>query len=101
MYFHISVIVTYVSYMYFLRTSRMKKERSCSGGMFDFPPSSPNMNRRSKEKPHGTLSTTRLRYLHSTVAQLVDLTIFHIPGLDVKVSCFNVNEALHESLSER
>ncbi|PNF17349.1 hypothetical protein B7P43_G02988, partial [Cryptotermes secundus] len=66
-------------------TSRMKKERSCSGGMFDFPPSSPNMNRRNKEKPHGTSSTTRLRYLHSTVAQLVDLTIFHIPGLDVKV----------------
>ncbi|XP_069702783.1 bridge-like lipid transfer protein family member 1 isoform X3 [Periplaneta americana] len=66
-------------------TSRMKKERSCSGGMFDFPPSSPNMSRRNKEKPHGASSTTRLRYLHSTVAQLVDLTIFHIPGLDVKV----------------
>jgi hypothetical protein len=66
----------------------MKKERSCSGGMFDFPPSSPNMNRRSKEKPHGASSTTRLRYLHSTVAQLVDLTIFHIPGLDVKVNTY-------------
>jgi hypothetical protein len=72
----------------------MKKERSCSGGMFDFPPSSPNMNRRCKEKPHGTTSTTRLRYLHSTVAQLVDLTIFHIPGLDVKVTAMNI--VLHE-----
>jgi hypothetical protein len=44
------------------------------------------MNRRNKEKPHGATSTTRLRYVHSSVAQLVDLTIFHIPGLDVKVT---------------
>ena len=64
----------------------MRKERSCSGGMFDFPPSSPNTSRRNKDKPHGASSTTRLRYVHSTVAQLVDLTIFHIPGLDVKVT---------------
>lgn len=69
----------------------MRNERSCSGGMFDFPPSGPNMSHRSKEKPHGTSSTTRLRYLHGTVAQLVDLTIFHIPGLDVKVT----NTQLH------
>ncbi|XP_049857041.1 transmembrane protein KIAA1109 homolog isoform X4 [Schistocerca gregaria] len=66
-------------------TSRMKKERSCSGGIFDFPPSSPNTSRRTKESKHGTSSASRLRYLHGNVAQLVDLTIFHIPGLDVKV----------------
>ncbi|GLG98161.1 Uncharacterized protein GBIM_04764 [Gryllus bimaculatus] len=74
-------------------TSRMRKERSCSGGVFEFPPASPNSARRSKDSKHShahahahaPASTSRLRYLHSTVAQLVDLTIFHIPGLDVKV----------------
>ncbi|XP_075226335.1 transmembrane protein KIAA1109 homolog tweek [Lycorma delicatula] len=71
--------------------SRMKKERSCSGGMFEFPPSSPNLNRRSHKDRHNASSTTRLRHnlqmqaSAATVAQLVDLTIFHIPGLDVKV----------------
>lgn len=68
----------------------MKKERSCSGGMFDFSPSSPNLSRRSKESKHQmSSSSTRLRHLQTanaaTLAQLVDLTIFHIPGLDVKV----------------
>lgn len=68
----------------------MKKERSCSGGIFDFPPSSPNLSRRSHKDRHNT-STTRLRHNlqmqanAANVAQLVDLTIFHIPGLDVKV----------------
>jgi len=70
--------------------SRMKKERSCSGGMFEFPPSSPNLSRKSqKDRHHTSTSSTRLRHLQaanlSTLAQLVDLTIFHIPGLDVKV----------------
>ncbi|XP_054257192.1 bridge-like lipid transfer protein family member 1 [Macrosteles quadrilineatus] len=71
--------------------SRMKKERSCSGGMFEFPADvrgSPNMSRRSqKEGRHHT--SAKLRHLApanmSSLAQLVDLTIFHIPGLDVKV----------------
>ncbi|CAG2059957.1 unnamed protein product, partial [Timema podura] len=66
-------------------TSRMKKERSCSGGIFDFPPSSPNTTRRNKDNKHGVPPSSRLRYLHGNVAHLVDLTIFHIPGLDVKV----------------
>lgn len=73
----------------------MKKERSCSGGMFEFPPSSPNLSRRShKDRHNASTSTTRLRHnLHmhanaANVAQLVDLTIFHIPGLDVKVNEF-------------
>ncbi|XP_052121267.1 transmembrane protein KIAA1109 isoform X3 [Frankliniella occidentalis] len=70
-------------------SSRMKKERSCSGGMLEFPPPSPNMSRRATKETKGGTSTTRLRYLNtgtpSSVAQLVDLTVFHIPGLDVKV----------------
>lgn len=75
---------------FFFRLSRMKKERSCSGGMFDFSPSSPNLSRRSKENKHQmSSSSTRLRHLQTanaaTLAQLVDLTVFHIPGLDVKV----------------
>ncbi|OAD56139.1 hypothetical protein WN48_04013 [Eufriesea mexicana] len=66
--------------------SRMKKERSCSGGTFEFQPSSPSSSRKhlsSKEKS-STTSTSRLRYLQHTNVPLVDLTIFHIPGLDVK-----------------
>lgn len=70
--------------------SRMKKERSCSGGMFEFPPSSPNLSRKSQKEKHQTsVSSNKLRLLQaantSSNAQLVDLTIFHIPGLDVKV----------------
>uniref|UniRef100_A0A1B6DJ95 Bridge-like lipid transfer protein family member 1 C-terminal domain-containing protein n=2 Tax=Clastoptera arizonana TaxID=38151 RepID=A0A1B6DJ95_9HEMI len=72
--------------------SRMKKERSCSGGIFDFSPSSPSLSRKSHKERHqqsSASSAARLRHLQtansSTPAQLVDLTIFHIPGLDVKV----------------
>ncbi|XP_031778304.1 transmembrane protein KIAA1109 isoform X8 [Nasonia vitripennis] len=66
--------------------SRMKKERSCSGGTFEFQPSSPSSGKKnisSKEK--STISSSRLRYIHHANVPLVDLTIFHIPGLDVKV----------------
>ncbi|XP_035723534.1 transmembrane protein KIAA1109-like isoform X4 [Vespa mandarinia] len=67
--------------------SKMKKERSCSGGTFEFQPSSPSSSRKhlsSKEKS-STASTSRLRYLQHASVPLVDLTIFRIPGLDVKV----------------
>lgn len=67
--------------------SRMKKERSCSGGTFEFQPGSPSSSRKhlnSKEKP-STTSTSRLKYLQHASVPLVDLTIFHIPGLEVKV----------------
>lgn len=70
----------------------MKKERSCSGGMFEFQSGSPNSSRKhlnSKEKSSVT-STSRLKYLHTNVP-LVDLTIFHIPGLDVKVKFKNLS----------
>lgn len=69
----------------------MKKERSCSGGTFEFQPGSPGSSRKhlnSKEKSSAT-STSRLRYLQHTSVPLVDLTIFHIPGLDVKVRFFS------------
>lgn len=65
----------------------MKKERSCSGGTFEFQPSSPSSSRRhlnSKEKSSAS-SASRLRYLQHANVPLVDLTIFHVPGLDVKV----------------
>ncbi|XP_020299517.1 uncharacterized protein KIAA1109 isoform X4 [Pseudomyrmex gracilis] len=82
--------------------SRMKKERSCSGGTFDFQPGSPSSSRKhlnSKEKS-STASTSRLRYLQHTSVPLVDLTIFHIPGLDVKVH-YESKTLTEESLSPR
>jgi hypothetical protein len=62
----------------------MKKERSASGAMLDYP-SSPNMARKNKELKHNP-SSGRLKFLTSNMASLVDLTIFNVPGLDVKVS---------------
>ncbi|KAK9299212.1 hypothetical protein QLX08_007719 [Tetragonisca angustula] len=82
--------------------SRMKKERSCSGGTFEFQPSSPSSSRKhlsSKEKS-STTSTSRLRYLQHTNVPLVDLTIFHIPGLDVKVH-YESKTLPEESVSPR
>ncbi|XP_011494762.1 PREDICTED: uncharacterized protein KIAA1109 [Ceratosolen solmsi marchali] len=81
--------------------SRMKKERSCSGGTFEFQPSSPSSGRKninSKEK--STTSSSRLRYIHHANVPLVDLTIFHIPGLDVKVH-YESKTVSEESLSPR
>nr|XP_034186923.1 transmembrane protein KIAA1109 isoform X7 [Osmia lignaria] len=82
--------------------SRMKKERSCSGGTFEFQPSSPSSSRKhlsSKEKS-STTSTSRLRYLQHANVPLVDLTIFHIPGLDVKVH-YESKTLPEESVSPR
>ncbi|KAG8228088.1 hypothetical protein J437_LFUL000087, partial [Ladona fulva] len=108
---------------------KMKKERSVSGGIFDFP-SSPNMARRGlgggggKQEPSsgkqvgvsisgtamGVGGSNKLRLLYagscagsggsgtsgSGVAHLVDITIFHIPGLDVKVHY--ESKTLHEDI---
>lgn len=63
----------------------MRKDRSCSAGLLEFPPatSSPDTTRRNKDKLVGQTSSSRLRTTpHLT---LVDLTIFHIPGMDVKL----------------
>lgn len=63
----------------------MRKDRSCSAGLLEFPaPSgSPDTSRRNKEKTTGLTNPTRLR--NTPHAPLVDLTIFHIPGMDVKL----------------
>ncbi|KAF6208729.1 hypothetical protein GE061_014468, partial [Apolygus lucorum] len=63
--------------------SRMKKERSCSGGMFEFPPSSPGLSRKTHSRHHSSTPGNRLRQLQAPL--LGDVTVFHIPGLDVKV----------------
>ncbi|XP_017781272.1 PREDICTED: uncharacterized protein KIAA1109 isoform X3 [Nicrophorus vespilloides] len=69
-----------------LRT--MRKDRSCSSaGLLDFTPTStgsPDPSRRNKDsKFMGQTSSTRLR--NTPHVTLVDLTIFHIPGMDVKL----------------
>ncbi|XP_045469148.1 transmembrane protein KIAA1109 isoform X3 [Harmonia axyridis] len=67
------------------KLTKMKKDRSCSAGLLEFPPnsSSPDPLRRNKDKNMGQFGTSRLRM--NPHASLVDLTIFHIPGMDVKL----------------
>lgn len=79
----LDVVVIY-SYLLSCRISR-KKDRSSSGGAFEFP-SSPSVSRRShKEKQSGNYSRLRLNPNTVTTAHISELTVFHIPGLDVKV----------------
>ena len=68
-----------------LKLSRMRKDRSCSAGLLEFPTTSgsPDPPRRNKEKHTNQSSSSRLR--NTPHATLVDLTIFHIPGMDVKL----------------
>lgn len=75
----------------------MRKDRSSSAGLLEFPaPSgSPDPTRRNKEKFSAPSSSSRLR--NTPHATLVDLTIFHIPGMDVKLhyqskvfNCFKI-----------
>ena len=63
----------------------MKKDRSSSGGALEFP-GSPSVSRRSNKEKQPSYSRLRLNPNAATPAQIVELTIFHIPGLDVKVS---------------
>lgn len=69
----------------------MRKDRSCSAGLLEFSTSSsPDSIRKNKSKnkerkkeklsSHG--SSSKLR---PTPHALLDLTVFHIPGMDVKV----------------
>lgn len=69
----------------------MRKDRSCSAGLLEFStsssPDSVRKNKsknkeRKKEKPSSHGSFSKLR---STPHALLDLTVFHIPGMDVKV----------------
>ncbi|KAJ8666820.1 hypothetical protein QAD02_008482 [Eretmocerus hayati] len=81
--------------------SRMKKERSSSGGTFEFQPSSPSSGRKNVSgKEKSANSSSRLRHVHHASVPLVDLTIFHIPGLDVKVH-YESKTVTEESLSPR
>lgn len=70
----------------------MRKDRSCSAGLLEFSTSSsPDSVRKNKSKskerkkeklPSSHGSSSKLR---STPHALLDLTVFHIPGMDVKV----------------
>lgn len=68
-----------------LRMNRMKKDRSSSGGTLECPPGSPCVSRKSQKEKQPSYSRLRLNPNTVTPAQIADLTIFHIPGLDVKV----------------
>ena len=77
---------------------RMKKERSFSSSILDTagPQSSP-VPARKRHEMRQNASTSRLRVLANNAAQMaVDLTIFHIPGLDVKV--YYESKTIHEEL---
>lgn len=62
----------------------MKKDRSSSGGTLEFP-TSPYVSRRSHKEKQPSYSRLRLNPNAAMSAQIVELTTFHIPGLDVKV----------------
>lgn len=64
----------------------MRKDRSCSAGLLEFPSTSgsPDTTRKNKDKLTNQSSSARLRNPPHTTS-LVDLTIFHIPGMDVKL----------------
>ena len=77
---------------------RMKKERSFSSTILDTSSgqhqSSP-VTTRKRHEVRQNASTSRLRVLANNTAQMaVDLTIFHIPGLDVKV--YYESKTIHE-----
>lgn len=72
-------------YYNILYRNRMRKDRSCSAaGLLEYSSSSsPDAVRKHKEKLTSQSSSSKLRSNpHNT---LVDLTIFHIPGMDVKL----------------
>uniref|UniRef100_A0A6P7G1L5 Transmembrane protein KIAA1109 homolog isoform X3 n=1 Tax=Diabrotica virgifera virgifera TaxID=50390 RepID=A0A6P7G1L5_DIAVI len=67
------------------KITRMRKDRSCSAGLLEFPTtsSSPDAIRKNKEKLTSQSSSSKLR--GTTHASVSDITIFHIPGMDVKI----------------
>ncbi|KAK9751645.1 hypothetical protein QE152_g4782 [Popillia japonica] len=69
-----------------IKLNRMRKDRSCSAGLLEFPSTSgsPDTTRKNKDKLTNQSSSARLRNPPHTTS-LVDLTIFHIPGMDVKL----------------
>lgn len=81
---------------------RMKKERSFSSTILDttanpHQPSPAPARKPGRPDMRHNASTSRLRVLANNTAQMaVDLTIFHIPGLDVKV--YYESKTVHEEL---
>lgn len=79
---------------------RMKKERSFSSSVLDtaanpHQPSPAPARKPGRADMRHNASTSRLRVLANNTAQMaVDLTIFHIPGLDVKV--YYESKTVHE-----
>lgn len=73
----------------------MKKDRSSSGGTLEFP-GSPYVSRRSHKEKQPSYSRLRLNPNMVTPAQLVELTVFHIPGLDVKVCTSNKSDEVYD-----
>ena len=79
---------------------RMKKERSFSSTVLDttanpHQPSPAPARKPGRPDLRHNASTSRLRVLANNTAQMaVDLTIFHIPGLDVKV--YYESKTVHE-----
>ena len=80
---------------------RMKKERSFSSTVLDSATANPNQPSPApaRKPPRPDLrhnaSASRLRILANNTAQMaVDLTIFHIPGLDIKV--YYESKTVHE-----
>ncbi|CAG9815067.1 unnamed protein product [Phaedon cochleariae] len=67
-----------------VKNSRMRKDRSCSAGLLEFPSSSssPDAVRKNKEKFLNQSSSKLRGNPHNSIS---DLTIFHIPGMDVKI----------------
>ena len=67
---------------------RMKKERSFSGGIYDLP-SSPGSLRKKTEGVRHNISSSKLRQpTQGPTNPASEVTIFFIPGLDVKVIIF-------------
>jgi hypothetical protein len=83
---------------------RMKKERSFSSTILDsttnanpHQPSPAPARKPGRPDMRHNASTSRLRVLANNTAQMaVDLTIFHIPGLDIKV--YYESKTVHEEL---
>lgn len=89
---------------------RMKKERSFSNTVLDSgreQQTSPIPSRKTGHRSGAgsdnlrqNASTSRLRVMANNAAQMaVDLTIFHIPGLDVKV--YYESKTIHEDLQQQ
>ncbi|KAJ8916684.1 hypothetical protein NQ315_000329 [Exocentrus adspersus] len=82
-----------------IKLNRMRKDRSCSAGLLEFPSSSsPDAIRKNKEKLTSQSSSSKLR--NTPHGNLIDLTIFHIPGMDVKLQ-YQSKVITDESTSDR